>query len=81
MNLSAKEAVERLCSGQVTSTEYTQALLQQIELHACLNNFAALDPGKVLHVYTPAHKLLSWHELRTITATQQVKMPSDWLQR
>ena len=47
VNLTAKEAVDRLCSGQITSTEYTSSLLAQIELHACLNNFAALEPEKV----------------------------------
>lgn len=47
-NLSAKDAVDQLCSGQITALDYTQALLEQIELHACLNNFAALQPDKVL---------------------------------
>lgn len=47
-NFTAKEAIAQLCSGQITSSEYTRALLEQIELHACLNNFAALEPDKVL---------------------------------
>ena len=47
VNLTAKEAVARLCSGQITASEYTSSLLAQIELHACLNNFAALEPEKV----------------------------------
>lgn len=46
-NWTAKEATDHLCSGQITSSEYTQALLEQIELHACLNNFAAFEPDKV----------------------------------
>ncbi|DBA70792.1 TPA: hypothetical protein ACH3X2_011685 [Trebouxia sp. C0005] len=48
INLTAEDAVERLCKGQVSATEYAEALLAQNQLNECLNNFAALQPHQVL---------------------------------
>lgn len=50
VELTAAEAVRRLCSGSLSASEYAEALLAQNELHACLNNFAALEPQRVRHV-------------------------------
>ena len=47
VTLTAAQAVERLCAGSVTASEYAKALLAQNHLNACLNNFAALEPHQV----------------------------------
>lgn len=47
VNLTAEEAIEHLCTGKVSAVEYSEALLAQNKLTACLNNFAALEPQQV----------------------------------
>ena len=47
VGLTAAQAVRRLCSGSFSALEYAEALLTQNKLHACLNNFAALEPQRV----------------------------------
>ena len=47
VNLTAEEAIEQLCTGKVSAVEYSEALLAQNKLTACLNNFAALEPQQV----------------------------------
>lgn len=53
INLTAEDAVERLCTGQVSATEYAEALLAQNQLNECLNNFAALQPQQVQQFWPP----------------------------
>ena len=50
VNLGAVEAVQRLCSGEIKAVEYAEALLEQNNINACLNNFAALEPQQVIYV-------------------------------
>ena len=55
INLTAEDAVERLCTGHVSATEYAEALLAQNQLNECLNNFAALQPHQVQQFWPPIH--------------------------
>ena len=48
VELTAVDAVARLCAGRITATEYAEALLAQIDTHRCLNTFASLDAAKVI---------------------------------
>ena len=53
VNWTAEEAIEHLCTGRVSAVEYSEALLAQNKLTACLNNFAALEPQQVQQVVPP----------------------------
>ena len=45
--LSATEAVELLCSRQITASKYASTLLERIAEYQCLNGWAFTDPEKV----------------------------------
>lgn len=66
VELTAVDAVARLCAGRITATEYAEALLAQIDTHQCLNTFASLDAAKVIEM--------------CLHAQSQVSLKSDHLQ-
>ena len=47
LELGVKEAVEALCTGNITAEAYATALLKQAETIDCLNAYAELQPEKV----------------------------------
>lgn len=59
VELTAVDAVARLCAGRITATEYAEALLAQIDTHRCLNTFASLDAAKVIEMCLHAQSQVS----------------------
>lgn len=57
LELGAKEAVDLLCSRQITAVQYASALLDQAENIKCLNTYAELDRDKVTYQKLQASSL------------------------